>query len=78
MTHIPHPDSPSIAVTCAVVTVSDTRLKETDKSGQLIQELLRNANHTVETYTIVKDEPLQIQKQMQLLGSVCKCGCCDF
>jgi molybdenum cofactor biosynthesis protein B len=68
MTHIPHPDSPSIAVTCAVVTVSDTRLKETDKSGQLIQELLRNANHTVETYTIVKDEPLQIQKQMQLLG----------
>jgi molybdenum cofactor biosynthesis protein B len=68
MTHIPHPDSPSITVTCAVVTVSDTRLKETDKSGQLIQELLRNANHTVETYTIVKDEPLQIQKQMQLLG----------
>lgn len=68
MTHIPHPDSPGIAVSCAVVTVSDTRLKETDKSGQLIQELLRNANHAVEAYTIVKDEPVQIQKQMQMLS----------
>jgi molybdenum cofactor biosynthesis protein B len=68
MTHIPHPDSLSIAVTCAVVTVSDTRSKETDKSGQLIQELLRNANHAVEAYTIVKDEPLQIQEQMEVLG----------
>lgn len=68
MTHIPHPDSLGIAVSCGVVTVSDTRSKETDKSGQLIQELLRNANHAVEAYTIVKDEPVQIQKQMQMLS----------
>ncbi|BAY44895.1 molybdenum cofactor synthesis domain-containing protein [Scytonema sp. HK-05] len=68
MTHIPHPDSPGIAVSCAVVTVSDTRSKETDKSGQLIQELLGNANHAVEAYTIVKDEPLLIRTQMQMLG----------
>ncbi|NJM73201.1 MAG: MogA/MoaB family molybdenum cofactor biosynthesis protein [Scytonema sp. RU_4_4] len=68
MTHIPHPDSPYITVKCAVVTVSDTRSKETDKSGQLIQELLRNANHAIEAYTIVKDEPAQIQEQMERLG----------
>ncbi|WP_017315381.1 MogA/MoaB family molybdenum cofactor biosynthesis protein [Mastigocladopsis repens] len=68
MTHIPHPDSPAITVTCAVVTVSDTRSPETDKSGQLIQELLCNANHSVEAYTIVKDEPMQIHEQMELLG----------
>src|SRR3712207_683032 len=68
MTYIPHPDSPGITVTCAVVTVSDTRSPETDKSGQLIQELLGNANHAVEAYTIVKDEPVQIQEQMAQLG----------
>ncbi|MCX7594178.1 MAG: MogA/MoaB family molybdenum cofactor biosynthesis protein, partial [Fischerella sp.] len=51
-----------------VVTVSDTRSQQTDKSGQLIQQLLRNANHAVEAYTIVKDEPAQIQGQLQLLG----------
>ncbi|NMG10550.1 MogA/MoaB family molybdenum cofactor biosynthesis protein [Brasilonema sp. UFV-L1] len=68
MTHIPHPDSPGIAVKCAVVTVSDTRSQQTDKSGQLIQELLRNANHSIEAYTILKDEPVQIQEQIERLG----------
>ncbi len=65
---IPHPDSSEIKVTCAVVTVSDTRTRETDKSGQLIQQLLLNANHAVEAYAIIKDEPAQIQEQIQLLG----------
>ncbi|MBK1986022.1 MogA/MoaB family molybdenum cofactor biosynthesis protein [Sphaerospermopsis aphanizomenoides BCCUSP55] len=63
----PHPDSPAITVTCAVVTVSDTRTPETDKSGQLIRQLLLTANHTVGDYTIIKDEPAQIQQQIELL-----------
>ncbi|GAA6620473.1 molybdenum cofactor biosynthesis protein B [Scytonema sp. NUACC26] len=68
MTHLPHPDTSNMRVACAVITASDTRTPETDKSGQLIQELLRNANHTIEAYTIVKDEPEQIQEQIKLLG----------
>ncbi|MEH2293540.1 MogA/MoaB family molybdenum cofactor biosynthesis protein [Nostoc sp.] len=68
MTQQPHPDSPIITVTCAVVTVSDTRTFETDKSGQLIQQLLLGANHTVGAYTIIKDEPTQIQGQIENLG----------
>ncbi|MBW4610955.1 MAG: MogA/MoaB family molybdenum cofactor biosynthesis protein [Hassallia sp. WJT32-NPBG1] len=64
----PHPDSPEMSVSCAVVTVSDTRTSETDKSGQVIQQLLFNANHAVGAYTIIKDEPAQIQEQIQLLG----------
>lgn len=68
MTHQPHPDSPGMTVNCAVVTVSDTRTPETDKSGQLIQQLLLSANHAVGAYTIIKDEPAQIQEQIQLLG----------
>ncbi len=47
MTLQPHPDSTGITVICAVVTVSDTRTLETDKSGQLIQQLLLGANHAV-------------------------------
>ncbi|WP_442943525.1 MogA/MoaB family molybdenum cofactor biosynthesis protein [Nostoc sp.] len=64
----PHPDSRRITVTCAVVTVSDTRTFETDKSGQLIQQLLLDANHAVGAYTIIKDEPTQIQEQIENLG----------
>ncbi|MCC5623186.1 molybdenum cofactor biosynthesis protein B, partial [Nostoc sp. CHAB 5715] len=64
----PHPDLLEITVTCAVVTVSDTRTFETDKSGQLIQQLLLGANHAVGAYTIIKDEPTQIQGQIENLG----------
>ena len=69
MTHQPHPDPKGMTVTCAVVTVSDTRSRETDKSGQLIQELLRDAKHTIEAYTIIKDEPASIQQLLEILGT---------
>ncbi|MGJ5676709.1 MAG: MogA/MoaB family molybdenum cofactor biosynthesis protein [Nostochopsis sp.] len=68
MTNIPHSDSQVLTVSCAVVTVSDTRSESTDKSGQLIQQLLHNADHTVGAYTIIKDEPAQIQEQLERLG----------
>ncbi len=68
MTHQPHPDSAGMTVNCAVVTVSDTRTPETDKSGKLIQQLLLSANHRVGAYTIIPDEPAQIQEQIELLG----------
>jgi molybdenum cofactor biosynthesis protein B len=68
MTSQPHPDAPGMMVTCAVVTVSDTRTPETDKSGQIIQALLANAHHVVGAYAIIKDEPNQIQQQIASLG----------
>jgi molybdopterin adenylyltransferase len=64
---IPHPDSQNLAVNCAVITVSDTRTPETDRSGQIIQQLLQNAGHHVSTYTIVKDEPVAIQDLLEYL-----------
>lgn len=57
----PHPDSQRIAVNCAIITVSDTRTEETDKSGQLIKQLLTDAEHQIVTYAIVRDEPKDIQ-----------------
>ena len=44
-------------VTCAILTVSDTRTPETDTSGGAIRERLEGAGHTVAFYRIVEDEP---------------------
>ncbi len=44
-----------------VVTVSDTRDEKTDKSGQLIKEMLMEAGHRTVGYKIVKDEPREIE-----------------
>ncbi|NER37196.1 MAG: MogA/MoaB family molybdenum cofactor biosynthesis protein [Oscillatoria sp. SIO1A7] len=67
MTQIPHPDSPGTTVNCAVITVSDTRTSENDTSGQLIQQLLGEAGHTLAAYRILKDEPVEIREQLKLL-----------
>ncbi|WP_096198869.1 MogA/MoaB family molybdenum cofactor biosynthesis protein [Bacillus sp. FJAT-45350] len=49
-------------VRCMVLTVSDTRTKETDKSGQLIHSLLEENNHQINEYQIVKDEYSEVQR----------------
>lgn len=43
-------------VRCKIVTVSDTRNEETDKSGQLMISLLEEQGHSIVDYVIVKDE----------------------
>jgi len=47
-------------VSCFVLTVSDTRTLETDKSGLAIAELLMAAGHVVTRRLIVKDEPADV------------------
>lgn len=56
MSH-PHPDSDLHAVRCGVITVSDTRSPDTDKSGQLIKLLLAEAGHGLYHYEVIRDEP---------------------
>ncbi|MBT9316506.1 MogA/MoaB family molybdenum cofactor biosynthesis protein [Leptothoe spongobia] len=65
---IPHPDSGALSVVCGVITVSDTRTVDTDKSGQLIKAKLRAAGHRLEAYRLVKDEPDQIAVLVQRLA----------
>ena len=48
-------------VTCAVVTVSDSRTEETDTSGKALTTGLRDAGHTLEFYRIVPDDPEAIR-----------------
>ncbi|MCH2050301.1 MAG: MogA/MoaB family molybdenum cofactor biosynthesis protein [Trichodesmium sp. St2_bin6] len=64
---IPHPDPENISLGCAVITVSDTRTGETDKSGQLLQEILRSSGHSITEYLIIKDEKLEVVAQMEAL-----------
>lgn len=48
-------------VGCMVITVSDTRDEETDKSGQLMKSYLQEAGHETVLYRIVKDDATEIQ-----------------
>lgn len=52
-------------VRCAVLTVSDTRTAQTDRSGPLIRRLLTEAGHAIVHHRIVPDEPPAIAHQIE-------------
>ena len=56
-------------IRCKVITVSDTRNEETDKSGALMMELLKSQGHIVTEYEIVKDEREAIQEAVMAGGN---------
>ena len=60
MGHREHRRSSPAIVPCAVITVSDTRREETDRSGRFIRRALRRRGHPVVYYRIVKDDPRRI------------------
>ncbi|AFY73136.1 molybdenum cofactor synthesis domain protein [Synechococcus sp. PCC 7502] len=68
-TNNPCPDPPLHRVNCAVITVSDTRSFDNDKSGNFIKQSLSNAGHIISSYVIVKDEPEQIREYVQKLAA---------
>ncbi|WP_416149670.1 MogA/MoaB family molybdenum cofactor biosynthesis protein [Salipaludibacillus sp. HK11] len=49
-------------VACMILTVSDTRTLETDKSGQLMIEMLEREGHSIVTHKIVQDSLTDIQQ----------------
>ncbi len=58
-----HGDAPKLAL--AVLTVSDTRTTETDRSGSAARRLLEQAGHRVADYRIVPDEPDQVRRTVE-------------
>ena len=52
---------PFLAVSIAVLTVSDTRTEADDRSGDTLVERLTEAGHTLADRTIVKDEKDSIE-----------------
>jgi molybdopterin adenylyltransferase len=64
-----HREQAPDSINCAVVTVSDTRTEETDKSGKIIIDQLTAVGHRIIDYRIVPDEPDQIEKLLKEIGS---------
>jgi molybdopterin adenylyltransferase len=50
---------------CMIVTVSDTRNEDTDKSGKLILSFLIEQHHDIREYRIVKDDKSLIHEAAQ-------------
>src|SRR5512134_2109944 len=64
MTHTEHRATSPTSVTCAVLTISDTRTLETDTGGQTLVDLLTGAGHTVAHRTIGRDDPDDIRARI--------------
>lgn len=50
--------------TCCVLTISDTRTQADDASGKILIDRLEQDGHRLIAYAIVKDEPDQIEAQI--------------
>jgi molybdopterin adenylyltransferase len=59
-----HKQAAPSQVRCKIITVSDTRSEETDKSGKLMMDLLEAAGHRIVDYVIVKDEAESIRTEV--------------
>ena len=73
MSHHQHRREGPASVGCAVITVSDTRDRESDRSGKLIEDRLKESAHEVVHYVIVKDSPRRIVGELATLGENSKC-----
>jgi molybdopterin adenylyltransferase len=56
---------PFIPVRIAVLTVSDTRTKKTDKSGPLLVGMIEQAGHQLAEHAVVSDDAKAIRKQVK-------------
>ena len=52
----------NIKLNIVVLTISDSRTKKTDKSGNLLEELIAQSGHKVVEHSIVKDNIYSIRK----------------
>lgn len=64
MSSIEHKLEAPHSVNCKVITISDTRNEETDKSGKLIKKMLEESGHNVVDYEIVRDEKTLIRSSV--------------
>jgi molybdenum cofactor biosynthesis protein B len=60
-----HKAQAPVAVSCYVLTVSDSRTPETDTSGQAIRALLQDAGHAVSGHDIERDDPERITARLR-------------
>jgi molybdenum cofactor biosynthesis protein B len=62
-----HASAEAIVARCAIVTLSDSRTEETDRSGATIKLLLESADHLVTHYQIIPDDPGELEMLLEML-----------
>lgn len=62
-----HHDKRIDSVTCAVLTISDTRTPNTDEGGAIIRESLTAHGHRIKHYEIIPDEPARVAERVKVL-----------
>jgi molybdenum cofactor biosynthesis protein B len=60
-----HKEKSPQSVTCAVLTISDSRTEETDESGRLLRQRLESGGHRVLFYKLLKNDADAIKKQVE-------------
>jgi molybdopterin adenylyltransferase len=54
-----------------VLTISDTRTKENDESGQVCKLLTERAGHEIVGYTILPDDPTRVERHLRTVADQC-------
>ena len=67
MSYQEHRDKSPHSVSCAVITISDSRTEEDDESGRLIKQRLNQSGHGVLDYSILKNDADSIKKKIEEL-----------
>jgi molybdenum cofactor biosynthesis protein B len=65
MSHAEHRASSPTRVTCAVLTISDTRTLENDTGGRTLVDLLTAAGHQIAQRTVGRDDPEAIRERIE-------------
>jgi len=64
MGHLDHKAEAPKSVTCAVVTISDSRTEDTDESGCYLTSVLKDNGHTLKHYRLLKNDPKAIESTL--------------
>ena len=56
-------------ISCAIITISDSRTEQTDESGTLLKQRLSDSGHRVIAYAILKNDVDAIKKKINELLS---------
>ncbi len=55
-------------VPIAIVTVSDSRIADTDRNGSYLRDRAEAAGHTITAYTIIRDEARAVEETLERLA----------
>jgi molybdenum cofactor biosynthesis protein B len=62
-----HKEKSPRSVTCAVLTISDSRTEQDDESGKLLKEKLSQNGHRVLAYAVLRNDADSIKRQIEKL-----------